>query len=301
MRPFTIPVLILTAACAYGQSQRVVLLGIDGLGSKGLAAARTPSIDSLRSAGAWTLHARGVIPTVSSPNWASMIMGAGPPQHGVTSNEWKPDHFEIAPVCTGRGGIFPTIYGLLRDQRPKAVIATFAEWEDYDRLVEHGVADVMRHPEASRKDNTEPYRAANQTMAMAVEFLRTRQPDMLFVHLDLVDHAGHRFGHLTPAYVAAVEEADRLTGVLMKAVREMGAARPVMLLTADHGGVGTKHGGNTMAEIEIPWIIEGPGVARGREITTPVNTYDTAPTLARVLAIQSHACWIGKAVEAALR
>jgi len=43
--------------------------------------------------GAWTLHARGVMPTVSSPNWASMIMGAGPEQHGVTSIDWQPYKF----------------------------------------------------------------------------------------------------------------------------------------------------------------------------------------------------------------
>jgi hypothetical protein len=54
-----IPLLLLAAACAYGQPRRAVLLGIDGLGSKGLAAAHTPHIDGLRRQGAWTLHARG--------------------------------------------------------------------------------------------------------------------------------------------------------------------------------------------------------------------------------------------------
>ena len=293
-------ILLLATVAAYGQPQRAVLLGIDGLGSKGLAAAHTPNIDTLRRQGTWTLHARGVMPTSSSPNWASMIMGAGPEQHGVTSNAWKPDDFGIAPVCKGRGGIFPTIYGLLRDQRPKAVIGTFSEWEDYDRLVEPGVADVMAHPDGPRKNNAAPFKGASQTMAMATEFLRTRKPDFLFIQLDLVDHAGHHFGHLTPEYIAAVQEADRLVGILIAAIGEAGAGRPVLLLTADHGGVGKKHGGETMAEIEIPWILEGPGIARGREVTRPVNTYDTAPTLARVLGVKPHPCWIGKVVEDAI-
>src|SRR6478672_7994608 len=86
------------------QQPRVVLLGIDSLGSSGLAAARTPNLDGLRRQGTWTMHARGVMPTSSSPNWASMIMGAGPEQHGVTSNDWMPDKFEIAPVVRGKGG-----------------------------------------------------------------------------------------------------------------------------------------------------------------------------------------------------
>ena len=49
---------------------------------------------------------------------ASMIMGAGPEQHGVTSNEWETNKFEIAPTVVGPGGMFPTIFGLLRAQRP---------------------------------------------------------------------------------------------------------------------------------------------------------------------------------------
>src|SRR3954470_14067976 len=129
-----LPILALAcAAVASCQSQRAVLLGIDGLGSKGLASAHTPNIDSLRRNGAWTLHARGVMPTSSSPNWASMIMGAGPEQHGVTSNDWKPDQFDIAPVCTGRGGIFPTIFGVLREKRPDAKLACFHEWDGFGR------------------------------------------------------------------------------------------------------------------------------------------------------------------------
>src|SRR6059036_3684283 len=38
------------------------------------------------SRGAWTLEARGVMPTLSSPNWESAIGGASPEQHGITSN-----------------------------------------------------------------------------------------------------------------------------------------------------------------------------------------------------------------------
>lgn len=53
----------------------------------GIAQADTPVLDSLMAVGAWTMHARGVMPTSSSPNWASMIMGAGPEWHGITTND----------------------------------------------------------------------------------------------------------------------------------------------------------------------------------------------------------------------
>src|SRR5262245_11547419 len=86
----------------------VLVIGIDGLGAAGLRAAKAPAIHSLIAEGAHALSARGVIPTVSSPNWASMIMGAGPERHGVTSNDWEPHKFAIPPVAIGSGGIFPT-------------------------------------------------------------------------------------------------------------------------------------------------------------------------------------------------
>lgn len=54
-----------------------------------------------------------------------------------------------------------------------------------------------------------------------------------------------------------------------------------------------------MAEIEIPWIIAGPGVAAGHEIKTPVNTYDTAVTVAYVFGLKTPDCWIGRPVSEA--
>ena len=65
---------------------------------------------------------------------------------------------------------------------------------------------------------------------------------------------------------------------------------------ADHGGVGTKHGGDTIAELEIPWIVYGPGVAKGTVIQQPVNTYDTAATLAWALGLKAPSVWIGRPV-----
>src|SRR5271157_6012000 len=71
----------------------VVIVGVDGLSPDGIRKAETPVLHGLMKEGASTLHARGVMPTSSSPNWASIIMGAGPEQHGVTSNDWQPNKF----------------------------------------------------------------------------------------------------------------------------------------------------------------------------------------------------------------
>jgi predicted AlkP superfamily pyrophosphatase or phosphodiesterase len=236
--------------------------------------------------GAFTLAARAVFPTVSSPNWASMIMGAGPEQHGVTSNEWETNKFEISPVEKGPGGIFPTIFGVVREQRPAAVIACFHDWDGFGRLLEQNAPDVIEHPEGP-----------TNTMLRAIDCIRAKRPNFLFVHLDHVDHAGHEHGWNSPEYLAAIEVADRLIGQAMDALNEAGMMdRTVVLITADHGGKGKKHGGMTMEEIEIPWILWGAGVAHGKELMTHLNTYDTAPTIAYALGLKTPDCWIGKPV-----
>ena len=58
--------------------EHVLVIGCDGFGAVGFTPSNTPVLHRLMREGAYTLHARGVMPTVSSPNWASMIMGAGP-------------------------------------------------------------------------------------------------------------------------------------------------------------------------------------------------------------------------------
>src|SRR5262245_60247009 len=130
MKVLTFSIVLLLAVIAKAQSGvQVVIVGFDGLGGEALRKIETTYFASLMKSGAYTLHARGVIPTVSSPNWASMIMGAGPAQHGVTSNDWQPDKYEIAPVATGPAPIFPTIFGVLNEQRPDAVMGVVHEWE----------------------------------------------------------------------------------------------------------------------------------------------------------------------------
>src|ERR1043166_4879415 len=129
---------------AFAQVKHLVVVGCDGMSPDGVLKAKSPVMHRLMKEGAWSLHARGVMPTSSSPNWASMIMGAGPEQHGVTSNDWQPDKFDITPIATGSGGIFPTIFGVLREQQPGAIMGVFHDWNDFGRLFERKAVDVIK-------------------------------------------------------------------------------------------------------------------------------------------------------------
>jgi predicted AlkP superfamily pyrophosphatase or phosphodiesterase len=267
-------------------AEHVVVIGVDGLSPDGIRKAPTPHLHQLMKTGASTLHARAVMPTVSSPNWASMIMGAGPEQHGVTSNDWERGKFEITPTAVGADGMFPTIFSLLRSQRPAAKIACFHDWKGFSRLFDRKAADIVEHP-----------KGPVQTTERAIAYLKDKRPEFTFIHLDHVDGAGHDHGHGTPQYYQAVAEADRLIGLVLKGLEDAGiGGKTVVLVTADHGGKGKGHGGATMAELEIPWILHGPSVTAGKELTTPVSTYDTAATIAYIFGLESPKCWIARPV-----
>jgi predicted AlkP superfamily pyrophosphatase or phosphodiesterase len=270
--------------------EHILIIGCDGFGSVGFTTSNTPVLHKLMREGAYTLHARGVMPTSSSPNWASIIMGAGPEQHGVTSNDWETNKFDIAPVAVGSGGIFPTIFGVLRQQRSGAYIACVHDWDGFGRLMEPRALDLLENVKGSPA-----------TAKRAAEVIRLHKPTFLFVHFDEVDHAGHEFGWKSAEYFQAVDRVDGLIGDLLAALTEGGIRdQTVVIMTADHGGKAKSHGAATMEEIEIPIIICGPGINRGHELTNPVNTYDTAATVALLFGLKAPEAWIAKPISEAL-
>ncbi len=266
----------------------VIVIGIDGLSVDGVATAATPRLHELMARGAWTLEARGVMPTLSSPNWESVIGGAPPEQHGITSNGYLRRLVEFSPACQDAEGHFPTIFGILRDQRPASRIAVFHEWGGFANLVEPRGPDVMQHESSSER-----------TLSAALEYWKAKRPTLLFVHLDGVDHAGHETNWLSRTYYNAVTEADGYLGRVLDMVENESAwDSTYVLVTSDHGGTRHGHGKNSLAEILIPWVLAGPGVLPGK-LTVPVNTYDSAVTLAWIYNLNVPACWTGRPVLAA--
>jgi len=268
----------------------VIVIGLDGLSVDGVNKAPTPHLHDLMDRAAWTLEARGVMPTLSSPNWESAIGGAPPEQHGITSNGYFRKLVEFEPACHDGDGKYPTIFGVLREQNPGSRIAVFHEWGGFAELVEPSAPDVMKHVSGTA-----------HTVDAAMEYWQQNRPTLLFIHLDNVDHAGHDTNWYSNTYYQAVTEADGYVGKILEVLdRENAWDTTYVLITSDHGGTRHGHGKNSLAEIQIPWILAGPGIVPGR-ITVPVNTYDTAATLAWIFHLEMPSCWTGRPVKAAFK
>ncbi len=281
---------VVAASAGVWHGPRVIVIGVDGLSVDGVRTARAPRLRELMDRAAWTLEARGVMPTLSSPNWASAINGAGPAQHGITSNGYFRRMVEFQPVCQTGDGKFPTIFGLVRAAYPDSHIAVFHDWKGFADLLERSAPDVLRHVPG-----------AAQTTAAAIAYWSAKRPALMFLHLDNVDHAGHAHGWYSKQYYEAVADADGYMGQVLDMVDALSARDSTyILLTSDHGGTKHGHGKNSLAEIQIPWILAGPGIAPGR-IAVPVNIFDTALTVAWIFRLEPSSCWIGRPVVTAFR
>lgn len=270
-----------------GKARHVIIIGVDGLSTDGVIRAETPNLDAMMAGGSWSLHARGVLPTTSSANWASMISGVGPEQHGVVSNDWRVGELGLPTSVTGSGGFFPSIFQIITDQHPDWEVGSIYDWDGFGNLYDHRFVDYDMNGEGE-----------DQTTALAVDYIKARRPEFLFVHLDHVDHAGHADGHGTPAYLASVTKADALIGAIRQAVVDAGIAdETVILVSSDHGGVGKGHGGETLAELEIPWIAHGADIKPGVELDLPINTFDTPATAAWLLGVDIPYAWLGRPVR----
>lgn len=266
----------------------VILIGVDGMGANYISKADSiPVIKKMMREGSYTLHARSVRPSSSAVNWAAMTMGADPSLTGYT--KWNSRKPEIPSRVIGQFGMFPSIFSILREQRPESTIGVIYSWK--------GIGYIFPKKAINKDDYSGDIDSV--TVADATHYIKTKKPNLLFIHFHTVDQAGHSTGWGTPAYYHAIQNTGKRIGEIIHAVKDAGIMdQTIILLTADHGGIKKGHGGNTLLEMEIPWIIYGKNIKRGHKLKESVMTYDTAATIAYALGLKLPQVWVGRPVKA---
>lgn len=294
---FTIQVIILTflySCKSYQPNQvakplakHVILIGSDGFGAYAFKKAEVPNLRKMMKNGSYSLQARSVLPSSSAVNWASMIMGSGPELHGYT--EWGSKTPEVPSRILGKSGIYPTIFSLIDAQMPEAKKGVSYTWGGIGYLFEKDMVDLDFNGKTDIA-----------TKKKAIDFIIDQKPALTFIHFTEPDGAGHEIGHDTPEYYEAVEEIDSLVGAILEDLEKAEMIDDtIIIFSADHGGIGKGHGGKTLNEVEIPWIIYGKNVAANGELETSIVTYDTAATIAYILGLEMPSFWRGKPVKKA--
>jgi len=287
-------IVLFLAACGRAgdtpAAQRVIIIGVDGMDAEMFQLAHTPFMKALAREGAVSIKARNVMPTVSMPCWGSILTGAGPEQHGMTSNDWLVSRYEIAPTASDEDGYFPSMFAVLRKKLPGAEMAAFYDWD--------GFGELFNHKYLSWTELTKGY---EETFQKAIPYILEKKPQLAFLYIGHPDEVGHEFGWDSEEFYQSLQVVDGQVGELVQALKKAGLYDGTyFIIVADHGGIGYEHGGESMLEIEVPWIIKGPGVIQGRVISQPVNIYDTAATVAYLFQCSPPYEWLGRPVLGAL-
>ena len=275
-----------TQVAPQAPQRRVLIVSIDGLRPDVLLRARAPNARRLMDRGSFTMWARTVEECYTLPAHVSILTGVSPQTHGV---EWN-DHIEEAY------SLVPTVFEIAK--RNGLTTALFSGKTKFIALDKPGTLDWKYLP------RDEPITDAFVAQ-QAVAVIRRHRPHVTFVHLAGPDNVGHEAGWGSPEQLAAVEEADVQLGVVLAALEETRLApSTLVVLTSDHGGAGIEHGPDDDRSRHVAWIVAGPGVREGFDLTRfpnlTVNAVDTLPTVCTFLGLKWDEVVQGKAVWQAL-
>lgn len=254
-------------ASAKGGLPKVLVVGIDGLRRDCLWKAGLADLIARKMPGAVLSEAYAggdppdrLQPTLTAPGFASILTG-----------EWAGVHKVRGNLATVKDGGVLSFAGAVQALHPGTRAAVLAAWEAVVDGCTNGDGEIYRYYPGKGYYSGD-YGTKDPSVVAESESCIAAGYDLVFTVLDLVDHEGHSSGFSpdNPAYIAAAARALGMVETLLDAI----AARParrgedwLVILTADHGGKGRIHGGQSPEERAV--FILGWEAGQGQDMETP--------------------------------
>jgi hypothetical protein len=283
---------LVPGSTAQEPENKALVLFIDGFLPAALVPEVAPNLVRLKDEGAWSLRARCEDTTISGSGWSTFLTGVHRDKHGV------PDNAFAAP-CYAE---FPHFFTRLREARPGTVCASAQSWKPIqDLLVAPAAPDFNFFAEydLASADYFDAFSVDTLCADAGVDFLKLDPVDVVVVMFDESDGVAHseenaHYDGADPLYRRKLAEIDAHVGRLLAAIE----ARPsraherwLIAVHADHAGAkGEGHGLNTPAHREAPFILHGPGIARG-EIWPPPKSPDLVASILHHFGVAMKAEW----------
>ena len=255
--------------------QHVVIVGVDGAGAF-FRETDTPNLDEIFANGAVTYEAITATPSISAQSWGSLFHGVTPEFHGlnntITGDRAYPSD---SP--------YPSFFRVVREQMPDASLASICHWGNINTGIIEDDLDVYKKNTAGDRN----------VIRMASRYVKKQvadgngAPTLLFVHLDEADGAGHGSGYGTQTHLEKITQQDEWIRQLYDTYDDLGLLEDTLfIVTTDHGGQGTSHGGDSEAEMKIMFAAVGQTVEKGT--IGEMGIRDTAAIVLHALGLSEH-------------
>ncbi len=244
-------------------TRQIVVVLIDALRyDTSITSSIMPFLNNLRSAGASAMmHSQP--PSFSAPGWATILTGAWP---YINDSQL----FNPPDPYTGRPFTQDDIFADAQRAGLNTAVSGYTWFQD---LLSNSGVDTGFYTVGEDK-------AADADVVNAALPWLKEDYQLILIHLDQVDFAGHHEGGpQNPNWNAAATRSD---GLLQKIVSNLDLTLDTVMVISDHGQIDRGgHGGPDPITLIEPFILAGKGVIPG--VYGNVNMTDIAPTLAALL------------------
>jgi len=252
-------------------ARRVLILSIDGFRPDAISLAPMPTLIDLMKRSAYSLTAQTVYPSVTLVAHTSMLSGQCPAKHKVDWNDYIPEN-GYAQVTD--------LFDITHNAGMQTVM--YVGKEKLRQITEPGSTDIFQF-------------INDRDLVITDTLIQNFPADfrLMFVHFPTTDWMGHEYGWLSGEQLSVLFRADQAIANLLAELDRRGLREETLIIiTADHGGHDTTHGSSLNEDMTIPWIAFGAGI-QPAELTSPINTVDTAATAAFALGLPIPAEWDG--------
>jgi len=223
-----------------------------------------PTLAQLRTQGASALmHSQP--PSFSEPGYSTLLTGAWPEiNDGPAFNL----DYEDIPTFT-QDNLFSSAH---RNGWKTAVSGYY--W--FEKLIPQTDVDLSFYTPG------EDEAADIEVMKAAMPWLQKDEAQLILIHIDQVDYAGHhQGGPQSSNWDAAATRADDM---LAEVVSSLDLSKDTLVVLSDHGQINAGgHGGQDPDCLLEPFVIAGAGVTPGQY--PDIQMVDVAPTLSTLLGI----------------
>ena len=255
-------------------NNKVMVVGIDGFRSDAMTQEITPFIFQFSQRNVYkNLSHLTEKDTYSGPNWSSILTGVHYNKHNVTDNSFDGSLFDM----------FPTFLNYIEKNINSINTASIVNWLPINQQVLS--KDVDYYSNTQINDSLVFIEAKNLLLNND-----PIKPDVLFLHFDELDAAGHNFGFSqnTKEYTDKLKNIDFYVDSLVSVIdnKRLSGENWMCILVSDHGGDGYSHADYNNIKIrETVLILEHP--SQNFKLEHKSNMTDIAPTVLDFLGISS--------------